>query len=147
MSNEVYARPLLIIPPQINKFYVFDLTPEKSIVQFALKGGLQTFAVSWKNPTAKESDFGLDTYVRALEEAVDVIRDITGSDDVNVWGACSGGITMSAFLAELWRHEPKPRCTAPRSQSVCSTWRPRRTRGQGYSSRQHLSLLLSKLHN
>jgi len=101
MSSEVYTRPLLIIPPQINKFYVFDLTPEKSIVQFALKGDLQTFAISWKNPTTKESDFGLDTYVRALEEAVDVIRDITGSDDVNVWGACSGGITMSAFLANL----------------------------------------------
>ena len=92
---------MLIIPPQINKFYVFDLAPEKSIVQFALKGGLQTFAISWKNPTANESHFGLDTYVRALEEAVDVIRDITGSDDVNVWGACSGGITMSAFLANL----------------------------------------------
>jgi polyhydroxyalkanoate synthase subunit PhaC len=75
--------------------------PEKSIVQFALKGDLQTFAISWKNPTANESHFGLDTYVRALEEAVDVIRDITGSDDVNVWGACSGGITMSAFLANL----------------------------------------------
>jgi polyhydroxyalkanoate synthase len=101
LKSEVYRRPLLIIPPQINKFYVFDLVPEKSIVQFALKGGLQTFAISWKNPTAKESHFGLDTYVRALEEAVDVIRDITGNDDVNVWGACSGGITMSAFLANL----------------------------------------------
>jgi polyhydroxyalkanoate synthase len=101
MTNDVYARPLLIIPPQINKFYVFDLAPEKSIVQFALKGDLQTFVISWKNPTAHESHFGLDTYVRALEEAVDVIRDITGSEDVNVWGACSGGITMSAFLANL----------------------------------------------
>jgi polyhydroxyalkanoate synthase subunit PhaC len=101
INNDVYRRPLLIIPPQINKFYVFDLAPEKSIVQFALRGDLQTFAISWKNPTANESHFGLDTYVRALEEAVDVIRDITGSDDVNVWGACSGGITMSAFLANL----------------------------------------------
>src|SRR6478609_2412485 len=101
INNRVYERPLLIIPPQINKFYVFDLAPEKSIVQFALKGDLQTFAISWKNPTADERHFGLDTYVRALEEAVDVIRDITGSDDVNVWGACSGGITMSAFLANL----------------------------------------------
>src|SRR5215469_10067577 len=105
MSDEVYARPLLIIPPQINKFYVFDLAPEKSIVQFVLKGDLQTFAISWKNPTTKESDFGLDTYVRALEEAVDVIRDITGSDDVNIWGSCSGGITMSAFLANLAARE------------------------------------------
>ena len=101
LKSEVHRRPLLIIPPQINKFYVFDLAPEKSIVRFALNGDLQAFVISWKNPTANESHFGLDTYVRALEEAVDVIRDITVSDDVNVWGACSGGTTMSAFLGNL----------------------------------------------
>jgi polyhydroxyalkanoate synthase subunit PhaC len=101
VGDEVYGRPLLIAPPQINKFYVFDLTPEKSIVRFALAGGLQTFAISWKNPTPAEGRFGLDTYVAALEEAVDVICDITGSEDVNIWGSCSGGITMSAFLANL----------------------------------------------
>src|SRR5262249_21968335 len=93
-------RPLLITPPQINKFYVFDL-PGKSIIEYALRGGLQTFAISWKNPTATEGHFGLDTYVAALEEAVDVVRDITGADDVNIWGSCSGGITVSAFLANL----------------------------------------------
>jgi polyhydroxyalkanoate synthase subunit PhaC len=101
MSGEVRGRPLLIAPPQINKFYVFDLVPEKSIIQYALKGGQQTFAISWKNPTAAESHFGLETYVSALEEAVDVMREITGSADVNIWGSCSGGITMSAFLANL----------------------------------------------
>jgi len=101
MTNEVHARPILIAPPQINKFYVFDLVPEKSIIQFALKGGLQPFAISWKNPSSAQSHFGLDTYVRALEEAVDVMREITGSEDVNIWGSCSGGITTSAFLAHL----------------------------------------------
>src|SRR5215510_2738852 len=101
VGDEVYGRPLLIAPPQINKFYVFDLTPEKSIIRFALAGDLQTFAISWKNPSASEGHFGLDTYVAAIEEAVDVIREITGSDDVNIWGSCSGGITMSAFLANL----------------------------------------------
>src|SRR5262249_61679972 len=100
-GSEVPARPLLIAPPQINKFYVFDLVPEKSIVQHCLKGGLQTFAISWKNPTSAESNFGIDTYVEALEEAVDAMREITGSADVNIWGSCSGGITMSAFLANL----------------------------------------------
>src|SRR5262245_48700523 len=100
-GHEVHRRPLLIAPPQINKFYVFDLVPEKSIVQFAVKGGLQTFTISWKNPTAAESHFGLETYIAAMEDAVDVMRDITGSQEVNVWGACSGGITMSAFLANL----------------------------------------------
>ena len=108
LRDAVHKRPLLIAPPQINKFYVFDLVPDKSIVQFAIKGGLTTFAISWKNPTAAQGHFGLDTYVGALEEAVDVMRDITGSHDVNVWGSCSGGITMSAFLAHLAaRGEPK----------------------------------------
>ena len=101
VTTEVRSRPLLIAPPQINKFYVFDLVPEKSIIQLALGGGLQTFAISWKNPTPAQSHFGLDTYVAALEEAVDVMRDITGSDDVNIWGSCSGGITVSALLANL----------------------------------------------
>jgi polyhydroxyalkanoate synthase subunit PhaC len=108
VGHQIHKRPLLIAPPQINKFYIFDLTPEKSIVQFALKGDLPTFAISWKNPTPAESHFGLDTYVGAMEEAVDVMRDITGSADVNIWGSCSGGITTSAFLANLAaRNEPK----------------------------------------
>ena len=101
MGEEVHKRPLLIAPPQINKFYVFDLAPEKSIIRYCLEGGLQTFAISWKNPTPAERRFGIDTYVGALEEAVDAMRDITGSADVNIWGSCSGGITMSAFLAHL----------------------------------------------
>ena len=101
IEADVHRRPLLIAPPQINKFYVFDLAPEKSIVRYCLEGGLQTFAISWKNPTPAERSFGIDTYVEALEEAVDAMRDITGSEDVNIWGSCSGGITMSAFLAHL----------------------------------------------
>ena len=101
MGEEVHERPLLIAPPQINRFYVFDLVPEKSIIRYCLEGNLQTFAISWKNPTPAERCFGIDTYLRALEEAVDVMRDITGSEDVNIWGSCSGGIIMSAFLAHL----------------------------------------------
>jgi polyhydroxyalkanoate synthase subunit PhaC len=101
IAEEVHTRPLLIAPPQINKFYVFDLAPEKSIVQYCLEGNLQAFAISWKNPTPAERGFGIDTYVQALEEAVDAMRGITGSEDVNIWGSCSGGITMSAFLAHL----------------------------------------------
>jgi polyhydroxyalkanoate synthase subunit PhaC len=101
VGAQVHKRPLLIAPPQINKFYVFDLVPEKSIIRYCLEGNLQAFAISWKNPTPAERRFGIDTYVEALEDAVDVMRDITGSEDVNIWGSCSGGITMSAFLAHL----------------------------------------------
>jgi polyhydroxyalkanoate synthase subunit PhaC len=100
-GERVHARPLLIAPPQINKFYVFDLAPDKSLVQLALQGGLQTFAVSWKNPSPAEGRLGLDDYVGALEEAADVVRGITGAEDVNIWGACSGGITTSALIAHL----------------------------------------------
>jgi polyhydroxyalkanoate synthase len=101
VGDVVHQRPLLIAPPQINKFYVFDLAPEKSIIRYCVEGNLQTFAISWKNPTADDRHFGIDTYVAALEDAVDAIRDITGSTDVNIWGSCSGGITVSAFLAHL----------------------------------------------
>jgi polyhydroxyalkanoate synthase len=88
-------------PPQINKYYAFDLAPGKSIVQWALASGVRTFAVSWRNPTAKNAQWGFDAYVAALDEAVDAIREITGSKDVNAWGACSGGITLTAFLGWL----------------------------------------------
>src|SRR5215468_4799408 len=101
VTETVHQRPLLIAPPQINKFYVFDLVPEKSIIRYCLEAGLQTFIISWKNPTAAERGFGLDTYVAALEQAVDAMRAIIGSEDVNIWGSCSGGITTSAFLAHL----------------------------------------------
>ena len=100
-TPQVHRRPLLIVPPQINKYYVFDLAPAKSIVQWSLGSGVQTFVVSWRNPTREHADWGLDAYVGALEEAVDAMREITGSPDVNVWGACSGGITLTAFLGYL----------------------------------------------
>src|SRR5262249_9824651 len=101
ITDEVHQRPLLIAPPPINKFYRFDLLPDKSSIRYGLDGGLQTCAISGKNPTAAERNFGLDTYVAALEEAVDAMRAITGTEDVNIWGSCSGGITTSAFLAHL----------------------------------------------
>ena len=101
LGQQVHKRPLLIVPPQINKYYAFDLSPDKSIVRFALQGGLQVFVASWKNPTPAEGGFGLDAYVEALEEAIDALREITRSPDVNIWGACSGGITTSALLGHL----------------------------------------------
>jgi len=100
-TPEVHARPLLIVPPQINKYYVFDLAPARSLVQWSLDSGVSTFMVSWRNPTRKQAECGLDTYVEALEQAVDAVRDISASRDINVFGACSGGITLSALLGYL----------------------------------------------
>ena len=100
-TGKVHARPQIIVPPQINKFYVFDLAPGKSLVELLVNSGLQVFVVSWRNPTAAQRDWGLDTYVAALLEAIDAACDITGSADVNLHGACSGAMTMSALLGYL----------------------------------------------
>jgi polyhydroxyalkanoate synthase subunit PhaC len=100
-ADKVYARPLVITPPQVNKFYALDLSPEKSLIKFAAAEGLQLFAISWCNPTKAQRDWNMSTYVQVLDEAVDVARQITGSPDVNLWGACSGGMTAAAYLGWL----------------------------------------------
>ncbi|WP_199699095.1 alpha/beta fold hydrolase [Oleomonas cavernae] len=101
LSETVKQRPLVIVPPQINKYYAVDLSPDKSMVRYLLSSGIQTFCVSWRNPTAAERDWGLDTYVAALDEAIDAVCEITGSPDVTLMGSCSGGITAASYAATL----------------------------------------------
>ena len=86
-TEEVYERPLLIVPPQINKFYVYDLVEEKSFIHYCISQGLQTFIVSWRNPTKKQRHWGLGDYIGALIEAIDGILSITGQDKINLMGA------------------------------------------------------------
>jgi polyhydroxyalkanoate synthase len=100
-TESVFARPLIIVPPQINKFYLFDLAPGRSVIEYLLKSGIQVFVVSWYNPTAKQHDWDMDTYVEALLEAIDAVCEVTNSDDVNLAGACSGAMTVSALLGHL----------------------------------------------
>ncbi|MDO9622500.1 MAG: class II poly(R)-hydroxyalkanoic acid synthase [Pseudomonas sp.] len=98
ITEQVHERPLLVVPPQINKFYVFDLSPEKSLARFLLRSGIQTFVVSWRNPTKAQREWGLSSYIEALKEAIDAIIAITGSQDINMLGACSGGLTTASLL-------------------------------------------------
>ena len=100
-TAKAWKRPLVITPPQINKYYALDLSPDKSMVRFLLESGIQVFCVSWRNPTAANRDWGLDSYVAALDEAVDVAREVTGCDDISMMGSCSGGITSTAYFATL----------------------------------------------
>src|SRR5450631_2049215 len=105
----VYEIPLLIVPPQINKFYVFDLSPEKSMVGFLSQGGIGSFVISWRNATAAQRDWGMDTYVSAIVEAIAVVKEIAGSEKVNVAGACAGAMTLSALLGYYAAgHEENP---------------------------------------
>jgi polyhydroxyalkanoate synthase subunit PhaC len=100
-TERVHQVPLLIIPPQINKAYVNDLSPEKSLIRYQLENGLQPFMISWRNPSKEHRDWGLAHYVDAIIEAIGIVCEITGSKQVNVSGACSGGITMATMLSKM----------------------------------------------
>jgi polyhydroxyalkanoate synthase len=100
-TPDVREVPLVMIPPQINKYYVLDLAPGRSLVEYAVAHGFRVFAVSWRNPTAAQRDWGLDTYVGALRDATDAAREICDVDRINVLGACAGGITTAALLGHL----------------------------------------------
>jgi polyhydroxyalkanoate synthase len=100
-TETVYSRPLLSVPPQINKYYIFDLSPGKSLVEYLTHNGFTVFAISWRNPTAKQRDWGFETYVQGVLEASDVIRDITGQDAINAAAACAGGVTQALALGHL----------------------------------------------
>jgi poly[(R)-3-hydroxyalkanoate] polymerase subunit PhaC len=100
-TPEVYRRPLLMIPPQVNKFYIMDLSPGKSLVQYLVGTGMQVFMISWRNPTPEQREWGFETYDRAILEAIDVVRAITGNEDVNTLAACLGGMTLASLLGYL----------------------------------------------
>ncbi len=100
-TPEVRARPVLMIPPQINRYYFMDLAPGRSFVEYAVSRGLQFFTVSWRNPGAEHSAWNLDTYVEACLRVVDAVTDITRSDELSVLGLCAGGITASTLLSTM----------------------------------------------
>ncbi|HEV2580408.1 MAG TPA: alpha/beta fold hydrolase, partial [Ktedonobacteraceae bacterium] len=100
-TPQVYSRPMLIVPPQVNKYYMMDLSPGKSLVQYVVASGIQVFTISWRNPTPAHRDWGFETYDQAIMEAMAVVRAITGSEDVNISGACLGGMTLAMLLGHL----------------------------------------------
>jgi len=93
--------PLLLVPPVINKFYVMDLAPGRSMVEYLVGQGLQVFMLSWRNPQSEQADWGMDDYGGGVVAALDTVREITGADDVNTIGFCAGGILMSTVLSHL----------------------------------------------
>jgi poly[(R)-3-hydroxyalkanoate] polymerase subunit PhaC len=100
-TPQVQTRPVFIVPPQINKYYVYDLAPEKSLVRYLVDAGFQVFIVSWRNPTPEHRDWGLAEYIDALEAGIDAAREITGQRSVAGVGACAGGITCATALGYL----------------------------------------------
>ena len=100
-TEEVHAVPQLTIPPQINKMYINDLSPEKSVVKFQVDNGIQTFVISWKNPSKDQGHWDMADYVNSCREAMEAVAAITKSDKVNVSAGCSGGQTAAMLASKL----------------------------------------------
>lgn len=101
-TEQVHATPLLLSPPWINKYYMMDLAPQRSLVEWAVQHGLTVFAISYRNPDESMRDVRLDDYlVSGPQAAIDVVCDITGADGVGMLGLCLGGTLTMATLAYL----------------------------------------------
>lgn len=100
-GSRTLTRPLVVIPPQINKYYISDLAPGRSFVEHTVAAGIPYFTISWRNPTPAQRDWNLATYVSACKEAIEVACDVSATSDANVAGMCAGGITLACLLGHL----------------------------------------------
>jgi polyhydroxyalkanoate synthase len=100
-TENVREIPLLFVPPTINKFYAIDLAPRRSLVEHLVGSGQQVFIMSWRNPDARQAGWGLDTYVKAVLEALDAVERICGTERTMLTGICAGGIIASLAAGHL----------------------------------------------
>ncbi len=109
LTKQVYERPLLIVPPCINKFYILDLQPENSLIRHAVEQGHTVFVVSWVNADASLGQLGWDDYIeKGPIKAIEVALAISGEDQLNTLGFCVGGTILSTALAVLAARGKKP---------------------------------------
>jgi polyhydroxyalkanoate synthase subunit PhaC len=100
-TAKVRTIPLLMVPPVINKFYIMDIAPGRSMIEYFVGQGQQVFAISWRNPQARHRDWGFDAYGAAIIEAMDAMQKITGADSAHLLATCSGGIIAAMTAAHL----------------------------------------------
>jgi polyhydroxyalkanoate synthase len=109
LTKTVFARPLLLVPPCINKFYILDLQPANSVVRYAVEQGHTVFLVSWRNPDESKGDLTWGNYVKdGAIKAIGVTQEITGQDKINALGFCVGGTIVSTALAYLFAKGKSP---------------------------------------
>ncbi|WP_128253500.1 PHA/PHB synthase family protein [Falsirhodobacter deserti] len=111
-TTQVHARPLLIVPPWINRFYVLDLQPRNSMVRWLVAQGFTVFMISWRNPQAAQRDLGIEAHVQAILDAVAAARRETGADQVQAAGYCIGGTALALALGVLGRRGEAPVASA-----------------------------------
>jgi len=100
-TEKVHAKPLLFIPPWINKYYILDLNEKKSLMKYLVGQGYTVFIISWVNPTEAQRDETWDSYAQAVLDAVDVVLKETGQKSLNIGGYCVGGTLLGTLLAYL----------------------------------------------
>ena len=100
-TPRVRVRPVLCVPPQINKHYIADMSPGRSLAEFMVGRGIPFFIISWRNARPEHRDWTLDTYAASLLKAIDVVLDVSGSDRLDALGLCAGGITLSTVVSHL----------------------------------------------
>nr|WP_228124575.1 class I poly(R)-hydroxyalkanoic acid synthase [Glaciimonas soli] len=109
LTKTVHQRPLLIVPPCINKFYILDLQPQNSLVRFAVEQGHTVFLISWCNADASVEQANWDQYIEdGAIQAIHVAQKISGQEKINALGFCVGGTILSAALAVLFARGEKP---------------------------------------
>jgi len=109
LTSQVFERPLLLVPPCINKYYILDLQPDNSLIRYAVAQGHRTFVVSWRNPDETLANKTWDDYVEdAAIRAIEVVREISGSEAINALGFCVGGTILGTALAVLAARGEKP---------------------------------------
>lgn len=100
-TKQVHSVPLLIVPPVINKYYIIDLAPGRSLIEYLVSQGHQVFVLSWRNPDARHRRNGLDAYGQGVLDALDAARRICEAPQAHMLGLCSGGIIASMIAAHL----------------------------------------------
>jgi polyhydroxyalkanoate synthase len=100
-TGRVHAQPLMMIPPQVNKHYFLDLAPGRSLTEYIVGQGIHYFTVVWRNPGPEHGHWGIDDYVAAQLRAMDVVREVSRSEQIGILGACAGGLTVALMLGHL----------------------------------------------
>ncbi len=109
LTAKVHERPLLIVPPCINKFYILDLQPENSLIRYAVGEGHRVFVVSWKNAKEDLAQRTWDDYIEnAAIRAIGLAQEISGSEEINTLGFCIGGTILATALAVLEARGERP---------------------------------------
>ncbi len=109
LTKQVYERPMLFVPPCINKFYILDLQPENSLIRYTVEQGHRTFVLSWRNPDASMVNLGWDDYVALGPlKAIEVVQAISGAPTLNMLGFCVGGTILATALAVLAARGEQP---------------------------------------